>query len=246
VADEQLARKIAAHRAEKKRQAQKVGAKFGTLERMMARIKDGECKLVRVIIKSDVQGSREAVTAALEKLAHEEVKVAVVHTGVGAVSESDVMLARASDAAIIAFNVRASPQASELASRHGVEIRYHSLIYNVIDDVKAIMAGLLAPDVIEKALGRAEIREVFSIPKMGKVAGCLVTEGMVRRGAKVRLTRDDVVIHDGTLKSLRRFKDEAREVQQGYECGMALDGYQDLRIGDRIECYEVQEIARTL
>jgi translation initiation factor IF-2 len=246
VGDEQLARKIAAHRAEKKRQAQNVGAKFGTLERMMARIKDGECKLVRVIIKSDVQGSREAVTAALEKLAHEEVKVAVVHAGVGAVSESDVMLARASDAAIIAFNVRASPQASELASRHGVEIRYHSLIYNVIDDVKAIMAGLLAPDVIEKALGRAEIREVFSIPKMGKVAGCLVTEGMVRRGAKVRLTRDDVVIHDGTLKSLRRFKDEAREVQQGYECGMALDGYQDLRIGDRIECYEVQEIARTL
>jgi translation initiation factor IF-2 len=246
VADEQLARKVAAHRAEKKRQAQNAGAKCGTLERMMARIKRGEGKLVRVIIKSDVQGSREAVTAALEKLAHEEVKVAVVHAGVGAVSESDVMLARASDAAIIAFNVRASPQASELASRDGVEIRYYSVIYNVIDDVKSIMAGLLAPEMIEKALGRAEIREVFSIPKVGKVAGCLVTEGMLGRGLKVRLTRDDVVIHDGTLKSLRRFKDEAREVQQGYECGMALEGYQDFRIGDRIECYEVQEIARTL
>jgi translation initiation factor IF-2 len=246
VADEQLARKIAAQRAEKKRQAQNVVAKGGTLERMMARIKDGEGKLVRVIIKSDVQGSREAVTAALEKLAHEEVKVAVVHAGVGAVSESDVMLARASDAAVIAFNVRASPQASELASRHGVEIRYYSVIYNAIDDVKAIMAGLLAPEMIEKAIGRAEIREVFSIPKVGKVAGCLVTDGMLRRGVRVRLTRDNAVVHDGTLKSLRRFKDEAREVQQGYECGMALDGYQDFRVGDRIECYEVQEIARTL
>jgi translation initiation factor IF-2 len=246
VADEQLARKIAAQRAEKKRQAQSVGAKGGTLERMMARIKHGEGELVRVVIKSDVQGSREAVAAALEKLAHEEVKVAIVHAGVGAVSESDVMLARASDAAIIAFNVRASPQASELASRDGVEIRYYSVIYNVIDDVKAIMAGRLAPETIEKALGRAEVREVFSIPKVGKVAGCLVAEGMFRRGAKVRLTRDDAVIHDGTLKSLRRFKDEAREVQQGYECGMALEGYQDFRIGDRIECYEVQEIARTL
>jgi translation initiation factor IF-2 len=246
VADEQLARKVAAHRAEKKRQAQNVGAKCGTLERMMARIKHGEGKLVRVIIKSDVQGSREAVTAALEKLAHEEVKVAVVHAGVGAVSGSDVMLARASDAAIFAFNVRASPQASGLASRDGVEIRYYSVIYNVIDDVKAVMAGLLAPEMIEKALGCAEIREVFSIPKVGKVAGCLVTEGILRRGVKVRLTRDSVVVHDGTLKSLRRFKDEAREVQQGYECGMALDGYQDFRIGDRIECYEVQEIVRTL
>jgi translation initiation factor IF-2 len=246
VADEQLARKIAAQRAEKKHVAQSAGAKCGTLERMMARIKHGEGKLVRVIIKSDVQGSREAVTAALEKLAHEEVKVAVVHAGVGAVSESDVMLARVSDAAIIAFNVRASPQASELASRDGVDIRYYSVIYNVIDDVKAIMAGLLAPEMIEKALGRAEIRDVFSIPKVGKVAGCFVTEGMLRRGVKVRLTRDSVVVHDGTLKSLRRFKDEAREVQQGYECGMALEGYQDFRIGDRIECYEVQEIARTL
>ena len=246
VADEQLARKVAAQRAERKRQAKNVGTERGTLERLMARIKHGEGKFVRVIIKSDVQGSREAVTAALEKLAHEEVKVAVVHAGVGAVSESDVMLARASDAAVIAFNVRASPKASELARRDGVDIRYYSIIYNMIDDEKAIMAGLLAPEVIEKALGSAEIREVFSIPSAGKVAGCFVTEGIVRRGLKVRLTRDNVVIHDGTLKSLRRFKDEVREVQQGYECGMALDGYQDLRIGDRIECYEVQKIPRTL
>jgi translation initiation factor IF-2 len=246
VPDEQLARKVAAHRAENKRQAQNAGTQRGTLERMMARIKHGEGKLVRVIIKSDVQGSREAVTAALDKLAHEEVKVAVVHSGVGAVSESDVMLARASDAAIIAFNVRASPQASQLARRDGVDIRYYSVIYNLIDDVKAVMAGLLAPEVVEKALGCAEVREVFSIPKVGKVAGCAVTEGVLRRGVKVRLTRDSIVIHDGTLRSLRRFKDEVREVQQGYECGMALDGYQDFRIGDRIECYEVQEIARTL
>jgi translation initiation factor IF-2 len=246
VADEQLARRVAAHRTEHKRQAQSASAERGTLERMMARIKHGEGKLVRVIIKADVKGSRDALTAALDKLAHEEVKVAIVHAGVGAVSESDVMLARASDAAIIAFNVRATPQASELASRDGVDIRYYSVIYNVIDDVKGIIAGLLAPEVVEKALGCAEVREVFTIPKVGKVAGCAVTEGMLRRGVKVRLTRDNVVIHDGTLKSLRRFKDEAREVQQGYECGMALDGYQDFRVGDRIECYEVQEIARTL
>jgi translation initiation factor IF-2 len=162
------------------------------------------------------------VTAALEKLAHEEVKVAVVHAGVGAVSESDVMLARASGAGTIAFNVRASPQASDLAGRHGVEIRYYSVIYNVIDDVKAIMAGLLAPELIEKALGRAEIREVFTSPRWGKVAGCFVTEGVLRRGGKVRLTRDSVVVHDVTFKSLRRFKDKAREVQQDYECAAWL------------------------
>ncbi len=155
-------------------------------------------------------------------------------------------LARASGALIIAFNVRANAQARELARRDNVEIRYYSIIYNVIDEIKALMSGMLAPALNEKFLGYAEIREIFTITKVGKVAGCMVTEGQVRRGAKVRLLRDDVVIHDGTLKTLRRFKEEVREVQQGYECGMAFESYQDIQVGDRVECYEIEEVARSL
>jgi translation initiation factor IF-2 len=244
VKDEQRAREVAADRTEKKRQAQLAAAGRGTLEQMLTRLKEGESKTVQAIIKSDVHGSREAIAGALERLSTEEVKINVLHAGVGGVNESDVVLACASGATIIAFNVRASLRAQEFAKRDGVDIRYYSIIYDVIDDMKGVMSGLLSPESIEKVLGYAEIREVFDISKVGKVAGCSVTDGLVRRGAKARLFRDYVVVHNGTIKGLRRFKDEAREVQQGYECGISFESYQDFRVGDRIECYEVREVAR--
>jgi len=176
----------------------------------------------------------------------EEAKARILHAAVGGINESDVTLASATEAIIIGFNVRANPQARDLARREGIDIRYYSIIYNVVDDIKAVLSGLLAPQQREKFLGYAEIREVFNITKVGKVAGCMVTEGQVKRGAKVRLLRDDVVIHSGALKTLRRFKDEVREVKDGYECGMAFENYQDIQVGDRIECYEVEEVARVL
>ncbi len=182
----------------------------------------------------------------MEKLGTDEVKVRVLHAAVGGINESDVTLASATQAIILGFNVRANPQARELARRDGTEIRYYSIIYNLVDDIKALLSGMLAPRRQEKFLGYAEIREVFSVSKAGKVAGCMVTDGLVKRGAKVRLLRDDVVIHDGSLKTLRRFKDEVREVKEGYECGMAFENYQDIQVGDQIECYEVEEIARAL
>src|SRR5690625_1853830 len=248
VEDDARAREVAAYRAERKKRAQQALAAKGrgSLEQMLNRIKEGEAASLPLVIKSDVHGSLEAIINSLEKLSTDEVRANVLHSGVGGINESDVTLARASDALIIAFNVRANAQARVMAKRDGVEIRYYSIIYNVIDDVKAALSGMLAPEQNEKFLGYAEIREVFNVTRAGKVAGCMVTEGMVKRGAKVRLLRDDVVIHDGTLKSLRRFKDEVREVQQGYECGMAFENYQDIQVGDRIECYEIQEVARTL
>jgi translation initiation factor IF-2 len=199
-----------------------------------------------VVVKADVQGSLEAITASLAKLGTEEVSVRVLHAAVGGINESDVTLARASQAMIIGFNVRANPQAREMARRDNVDIRYYSIIYNVVDDIKAALSGLLAPAVREKFLGYAEIRQVFSISKVGKIAGCMVTEGIVKRGAKVRLLRDNVVIHEGALKTLKRFKDEVREVREGYECGMAFENYQDIQEGDVIECYEMEEVARDL
>jgi translation initiation factor IF-2 len=170
----------------------------------------------------------------------------VLYSGVGAISEADVTLARASNALIIGFNVRANPQARDLAQRDGVEIRYYSIIYDVIDDMRNALSGMLAPTLRERFLGNAAIREVFNITRAGKVAGCMITEGVVRRGAKVRLLRDNVVIHEGSLKTLKRFKDEVREVREGYECGMAFENYQDIQVGDVIECFEVEEVARTL
>jgi translation initiation factor IF-2 len=246
VEDDARAREVAAFRQEKQRSADIAAQSRGTLEQMLSRIQEGEAQLVPVVVKSDVHGSLEAITGALERLGTEEVQVKVLHAAVGGINESDITLARASDAMIIAFNVRANAQAREMARRDGVDIRYYSIIYNVIDDMKAAMSGMLSPEQNEKFLGYAEIREVFNITKVGKVAGCMVTEGQVKRGARVRLLRDDVVIHDGVLKTLRRFKDEVREVQQGYECGMAFENYHDIQQGDRIECYEIEEVARTL
>jgi translation initiation factor IF-2 len=244
--DESRAREIADYRQHSKREKEIAATGRGTLEQMMSRIKEGEASELPVVVKSDVHGSMEAIVNSLDKLATEEVKVRVLHSGVGGINESDVTLASATGAMIIAFNVRANPQARQMARRDGVDIRYYSIIYNVVDDVKAAMSGLLAPKQQENFLGYAEIREVFSNSKVGKVAGCMVTEGLVKRGAKVRLLRDNVVIHDGTLKTLRRFKDEVREVKDGYECGMAFENYTDIQVGDQIECYEIEEVAREL
>ncbi len=244
--DEAKCREIAEYRQRKNREASTTVAARGTLEQMFNQIKAGEIKELPVVIKADVQGSLEAIMSSLDKLGTEEVKVRVLHGAVGGITESDVILANSTSGIIIGFNVRANPQARELSRTNGVDIRYYSVIYDVIDDAKQIMGGLLAPERRENFLGYAEIREVFNITKVGKIGGCMVTEGMVKRGAKVRLLRDDVVIHEGALKQLKRFKDDVREVQHGYECGMAFENYDDIKAGDMIECYEVEEIARAL
>jgi translation initiation factor IF-2 len=247
VADnESRARDIADFRRRRRREASAAAGVRGTLDQIFSQIAAGAAKELPVVVKSDVQGSLEAIVGSLEKLSTSEVSVRVLHSGVGGINESDVILAKATGAVIIGFNVRANPQARDLARRDSVEIRYYSIIYNLIDEVRAALSGLLAPTVREHLLGNASVREVFNITKIGKVAGCLVTEGMVRRGAKVRLLRDNVVIHEGALKTLKRFKDEVREVREGYECGMAFDSYQDLQAGDVIECFELEEVARAL
>lgn len=246
VDNENQARDIAEYRQAKVRQQNAATSGRGTLEQMFTQLAEGAKKELAVIIKSDVQGSTEAIRASLEKLETDEVAVRVLQAGVGGFNESDVTLAKASNALMIGFNVRANPQAREMARRDGVEVRYYSIIYNVVDDVKALLSGMLSPVVRETHIGNAEIREVFNITKVGKVAGCMVTEGTVKRGAKVRLLRDNVVVHEGTLKTLRRFKDEVREVHSGYECGMAFENYEDIRSGDVIECFEVEEVARAL
>ena len=218
----------------------------GSLEQMMSQLQSSGLKEFPLVIKGDVQGSIEAIGAALEKLGTDEVRARLVHTGAGAITESDISLAETSGAAIIGFNVRANPQARQAAAQAGIEIRYYNIIYNLIDDVKAAMSGLLSPERRETFLGNAEILEVFNITKTGKVAGCRVTEGRVERGAGVRLIRDNVVIHEGTLKTLKRFKDEVSEVPAGQECGMAFANYEDIRQGDIIECYRVEMVTRTL
>jgi translation initiation factor IF-2 len=244
--NESRARDIADFRQRRRRNAVAASGTRGTLEQMFSQIAAGVARELPVVVKSDVQGSLEAIVGSLEKLSTDEVSVRVLHSAVGGINESDVILAKASAAVIIGFNVRANPQARDLARRDGVEIRYYSIIYDLIEDMRGALSGLLAPTLRERLLGNASIRDVFSITKVGKVAGCMVTEGAVRRGAKVRLLRDNVVVHEGTLKTLKRFKDEVREVNQGYECGMAFENYQDIQTGDIIECFEVEEVARSL
>ena len=218
----------------------------GSLEQMMSQLQTSGLKEFPLVIKGDVQGSVEAIVAALDKLGTDEVRARIVHAGAGGITESDVSLAETSGAAMIGFNVRANPQARQAAEAAGIEIRYYNIIYNLVDDVKAAMSGLLSPERRETFIGNAEILEVFNITKTGKVAGCRVTEGKVERGAGVRLIRDNVVIHEGTLKTLKRFKDEVSEVPGGQECGMAFTNYEDMRIGDIIECFRVEMITRTL
>jgi len=245
VENESRAREVSEFRQRRRKDAAATATARGTLEQMFEKIKEGEAEALPVVVKSDVHGSLEAICGALEKMSTDEVRVQVLHAAVGGINESDVTLARASDAFIIAFNVRANPQARDLARRDGVDIRYYSIIYDVTDDMKKALSGMLAPEIKETFLGYAEIREVFNISKVGKVAGCMVTEGLVKRGAKVRLIRDDVVIHEGELSQLKRFKDDVAEVK-GTECGIAFANYQDIRVGDRIECFQVEEVAREL
>jgi translation initiation factor IF-2 len=240
VEDESRAREISEFRQRKVRDRSAAGATAarGTLEEMLTRIAAGVQKEVAILIKADVQGSAEAIQSTVQKLEHEEVKVRVLLTGVGQITESDVQLAKASNAVIVAFNVRATSQARALATRDGVDIRYYSIIYQVADDVEQLVRGKVAPKYREHFLGYAEIRKVFDITKTGKVAGCMITEGVVKRGCGVRLLRDNVVIHQGELSQLKRFKDDVKEVARGYECGLSFAGFQDLREGDVVECYE--------
>jgi translation initiation factor IF-2 len=246
VNDESRAREVTEYRARKRRETRQNNLARTTMDQLLKTQKDGERRLLPVVLKADVQGSAEAIQGALAKLGSDEVGAQVLQSGVGGITESDVILAHASGAAIIGFNVRANAQARERAKRDGVEIRYYNIIYNVVDDVKAALSGMLAPELREKFLGNAEVLEVFAITKIGKVAGCRVTEGVVRRGARVRLIRDNVVIHEGELSTLKRFKDDAREVVAGQECGMSFANYQDLQKADVIECFEVETIKRAL
>jgi translation initiation factor IF-2 len=246
VDSESKAREIAEFRARQRREKASAKSSGTSLEQMMAQLQDSEIKELPIVIKGDVQGSIEAIVGSLEKFSTDEVRVRVLHTGVGAISESDVILAEASKAPVLGFNVRANKQAREEAERSKVEIRYYSVIYNLIDDIKAVLSGMLDPELRETFLGNAEILEVFTISKHGKVAGCRVTEGSVKRGAKVRLIRDNVVIHEGELSQLKRFKDDVQEVPGGQECGMSFANYEDMRPGDVIECFSVEKITRTL
>ena len=246
VENEARAREISAYRQHKKREARMKVSARGSLEQMLTQIGESNAKELPLVVKGDVQGSVEAIAGALQKLGTDEVQVRILHTGIGGITESDVILAEASKAPIIGFNVRANAQARQRAHATGVDIRYYSIIYNLVDDIKAALSGMLAPSIKENFLGNAQILQVFTISKVGKIAGCRVTEGVVRRGSKVRLIRDNVVIHEGTLSTLKRFKDEVREVTSGQECGMAFENYQDLQENDVIECFDVEHVARTL
>ncbi|MBQ8750415.1 MAG: translation initiation factor IF-2 [Alphaproteobacteria bacterium] len=246
VKDENQAREVTNYRIRKEREAKLVKSAKSAMEQMLDKIKSGESKHLAVIIKADVQGSIEAIEGTITKLSNQEVSVQVLHSAVGPISESDVTLAKASNAFIIGFNVRAIPQARDMARRDGIDIRYYSIIYDVADDVKKGLEGLLSPELREKFLGYAEIRNVFNITGVGRVGGCMITEGMVKRGAKVRLLRDNVVIHDGSLAQLKRFKEDVKEVKEGYECGMSFENYNDIQVGDYIECYEIETIAAKL
>jgi translation initiation factor IF-2 len=244
VENESRAREIAEFRTRKLRDkaAGVTAGARGTLDEMLARIQAGEQKEVAVLIKADVQGSAEAIQATVLKLAHEEVKVRVLHAAVGQITESDIQLAKASDAYVLAFNVRATSQARDLAQREGVDIRYYSIIYEVADDIEKLVQGKVAPKARERFLGYAEVRKVFNITRTGKVAGCMVTDGQVKRGAGVRVLRDNVVIHNGELSQLKRFKEDVREVARGYECGLSFANFHDLQEGDVIECFETEMV----
>jgi translation initiation factor IF-2 len=242
------AREVSDYRSRQKRDkvAARASGLRGSLEQMMSQLKTTGRKEFPLVIKSDVQGSLEAILGSLDKLGTTEVGARIIHGAVGGITESDITLAEASGAAIIGFNVRAHKEARELAERTGIEIRYYNIIYDLVDDVKKAMSGLLAPTLRETMLGNAQILEVFTVSKVGKVAGCRVTDGVVERGANVRLIRDNVVIHEGKLSQLKRFKDDAKEVAAGQECGMAFENYQDMKIGDVIECYRVEQVQRSL
>jgi translation initiation factor IF-2 len=246
VESEARAREVA-HFRERRLRAQKSAAQpRSSLEQIFSQIEAGEVQELPVLIKADTNGSVEAIISSLEKMGTDEVKVRVLHSGVGGINESDIGLAQASNAFIVGFNVRANAQAREMAQRENIDIRYYSIIYNLTDDVKDMLSGMLAPERRETFLGNAEVLEVFNIGKFGRVAGCRVSEGIVKRGSSVRLLRDSIVIHEGRLSTLKRFKDDAGEVRDGMECGMSFENYQDIKGGDIIECFDVEQITRSL
>jgi len=244
--DERKAREIALFRQGKFRDVKLAKQQAAKLENMFEQLAESEIKSLALIVKADVQGSYEALANALSKLSTGEVKVNIVHAAVGGITESDVNLALASKAVIIGFNTRADVAARKLAEHSGVDIRYYNIIYEAVDEVKAALSGMLTPERKESQLGLVEVREVYKISKVGTVAGCYVLEGVVRRGAKVRLLRDSVVVFDGELDSLKRFKDDVREVKAGFECGLSLKNYNDVQKGDQLEVYEIVEVTRTL
>jgi len=246
LADERKAREIALFRQGKFRDVKLAKQHSAKLENVFEQMGEGEKKTLALVIKSDVQGSQEALVHALTRLSTDEVKVVVVHAGVGGITESDVNLAMASRAVIIGFNTRADATARKLVESAGVDVRYYNVIYEAVDEIKAALSGMLAPERKESVLGLVEVRQVFRISKVGTVAGCYVQEGLVRRSAQVRVLRDNVVIHTGEIDSLKRFKDDVREVKSGFECGMSLKNFQDLKVGDQFEAFEVLEVARTL
>jgi translation initiation factor IF-2 len=242
VADEKAARQISLHRMQKQRTRDLAQTSRPSLESLFQRMKQGELKDLNLILKADVHGSIEALSDALTKLSNDEVKVNVVHAATGAITESDVSLATVSQAIIIGFNVRPSPKVHAMAAEENVDMRFYNVIYDVINDVKAAMTGLMASRFEERVLGSAEVREVFQIPKVGAVAGCHVTDGRVERGRSLRLIRDGIVVYEGKNSSLRRFKDDVKEVQSGYECGIGIENFNDIKVGDRIEFYYLEEI----
>jgi len=246
LSDERRAREIATFRQGKYREVTLNKRQAAKLENMFENMGEGAAQTLSLILKADVQGSQEALAQSLVKLSTNEVKVQVVHAAVGGISESDVNLAIASKAVIIGFNTRADAGARKLAENNGIDIRYYNIIYDAVDEVKAAMAGMLAPEQREEVIGSAEIRQVFRVSKVGAIAGCMVTAGTVRRGARVRVLRDNVVVFTGELDSLKRFKDDVREVKEGFECGLNIKNYNDIAEGDQLEFFEIKEVARTL
>jgi translation initiation factor IF-2 len=246
LSDERRAREIALFRQGKFRDVRLARQQSAKLENLFDNVGAGAAKSLALVIKADVQGSAEALVQSLLKLSTEEVKVTIVHSAVGAITESDVNLALASGAVVVGFNTRADATARKLIESSGVDVRYHDIIYDVVDEVKAALSGMLTPDRKESILGLVEIRQVFRISKVGVVAGCYVTEGLIKRGAQIRLLRDNVVVYTGELDSLKRFKDDAREVKSGFECGLSLKNYNDIAVGDQLEAFEVVEVERTL
>jgi translation initiation factor IF-2 len=244
--DERRAREISTYRAGKFRNTKLAKQQAAKLENMFTDISAGAVKMVPIIIKADVQGSQEALAQSLLKLSTDEVKVQLVYSGVGGISESDVNLAIASKALLIGFNTRADAQARKQAENNGIDIRYYNIIYDAVDELRAAMSGMLTPDKKEEVIGTAEIRNIFKVSKIGSIAGCMVTAGVVRRTAKLRLLRQNVVIYTGELDSLKRFKDDAKEVKESFECGLNIKNYNDIEIGDVLEFFEIREVARTL
>ncbi|MBW2285997.1 MAG: translation initiation factor IF-2, partial [Deltaproteobacteria bacterium] len=246
VQDEKSAKQIIEHRREKAKKTGAVPRGVVSLEDLFDRIKEGNIKELNIVIKGDVQGSIEALHDSMEKQSTDEVKVKIIHAATGAITESDVLLASASGAIIVGFNVRANPRVRELLDREKVDVRYYDVIYNVIKDIRLAMTGLLEPTFRDVVTGHATVKEIFKVPKIGAIAGCQVTDGHVERNSHVRLLRDDVVVYDGKLASLRRFKDDVKEVQSGYECGMSLENFQDVKPNDVFEMYRLEEVEAEL